>query len=101
MNSVTFLFDAKIMKVKSVFTMRVFSGALLVKVHNIRKSSECLNSNCFSRHHFHTKLRTLACSCKVRAGAEYQEEGDEVETDIQLVADMNVTLESLKFVGCL
>ena len=102
MNSVTFLFDAKIMKVKSVFTMRVFSGALLVKVHSIRKSSECLiKFQFFSRHHFHTKLRTLACSCKVRAGAEYQEEGDEVETDIQLVADMNVTLESLKFVGCL
>ena len=39
MNSVTFLFNAKIMKVKSVFTMRVFSGVLLVKVHSIRKSS--------------------------------------------------------------
>ena len=42
MNPVTFLFDAKILKVKSVLTMRVFSGALLVKVHSIRKRSECL-----------------------------------------------------------
>ena len=81
-----FLFDVKIFQVKSVLTMMVFSGTLLtrVKVHNIRKSSECLiKFQLFFKRYFLTKQRTTECSGKGMTDLELQEEGDEVETDIQ------------------